>query len=1236
MTTYLPHRGNTYCSLGHLIDGQFADTYLQQAGLIFCRGSLRLAGIYRPDIGTVVDFAYTRDNVTAARIPRRLRVLSSFADPFTQITTVQIGCKLSLLQNSRQPDTATPKESHSVLSPGVGLNTNATDYVAPPVGALPTAQKCLTKLSITAASTLPLLNRYTVDNLDLSEGYVSVLGKLLESELYVGWLNEDEELEVRNLQDDADALGPVFNNTNVFTLSPIGVGELPAEFVNVTFNPLGLRLVSINEPADPDNPTEEESREKLDNLSGWNNSTVYGFPVVYRIDYTASGTPSNLTGSYVPVAQTLSRYENGREVETVTVSSKPYASVAGKYASQALSAGIAVPTTPVASRSIANKKYDLEGNVVEEVSIQTVSTVEFAGKLDLTFVFSSTDFVSVPEDGEVIEQATITKYVYSGVSVRQEVSRYVNWALTQHGQQSVSESRSSLLTSGDVSAFINSLYGQPAYEGTEVRFSDSGPQARRLPSPASLAQQVYGREPERTTKTVQAINQFGSVASNTFATFNLPYTSDDYFNNLVLGQWVTVNQSARAQALAINYGRIQNRLRLGNTQGVSLQIPVELMPTSPFDALYLQADGLTGQYRANGMSWTFDQNGIVGQVDALFWLATGQTGTPGTIWFPMPPEVTVLPTTPSVTTNGSPKPANSGSVPGGWDPATPDLGALFTALPTVTPAVFPSTLNVETGLEPYAETVATDAVTRSVFAVNEFPFSLAPHSDAMVLVTTSVFDVQVQETVLVPLATLSLTAYAPLVYAAAMIEAPLATLTLAAFAPTVAGAAVLTVPLAALTLTAFAPQVNVGAIVSVPLATLTVTAFAPQVSGASVVSVPLSALTLASFAPVVSAEAAIDVSAITYSQSSVYPGNAAATNAGMTNGVFAETTQTGTNRNAPAWVQMDLGAVFSVATVYVGADFTNTLAGGWGVNFTQDAAVEYSNDASSWTLAFNVATFTTGIQAVPVSFSARYVRIRRGTAMISEFLAVTEFYATGNVGAIVSVPLATLTVTAFAPTISGSFNPLSLSPVAWWDASDSGTVATGTGGVTDWDDKSGNGWHLTQGTSANRPTYTSAALNGLNVIEWASTDNDDFLVSVPGTFTFNEAFFVIRYDGGSTFEGFDGLFNYADNSGNGWLLGGGSGTNNFYLAAFAKYLNGDNGTDRGNLWPDIESPCLLRAVPTSTFSTSSGVVMGMDRLNTTLGRGWKGYICEVVVLSSVLSSGDRYDLEIYLINKWGI
>jgi hypothetical protein len=790
MTTYLPYRARVYCSLGELIGGQFADTYLQQAGLILCRGTIELAGIYRPSIGAPVDFAYTRGGSTAARIPRRLRVLSSFADPFTRKTTVQVGCKLSLLQENRQPDTATPEETDPSLPLGWAT------YFAAPVAASAVAEKCLTKLGITAADTIPLTNRFTADFIDLSAGYVEVLGKLLESECYVGWINDDEELAIRSLIGPDIALGPVLNNTNVFTLSPIGVGTLPGEAVTVTYSPLELKPFSITVGVSP----------SLGVASGWNMSITYGFPVPYAIKYGADLT---FASSYIPVQETQTEFSNGLMVKSTTFSAKPYAAVAGKYASQALSVGLSVPTTPVVSRSETINRYNDLGQVVETIQTETNSVIEFAGSLDLTFVLSDTDYVIIPTGGEVIIQRTITRNSYNGNAVRREVQRYQNWASQQTGQQAVNEGRQAIATTASVSDYINALQGEPAYTGTEVTVTDTGAaQPQRLPGAADLTRQAYGRLSELREIASRTEYVFGSSNAERTVNFSLPYAGDDYVA-LSGAVWLPASESVQSKSKALNYGRVQNRLRLGNTQGVSLQVPVELLPTSPFDAVYLQADGLTGQYRANGMSWTFDSNGIMGQVDALFWLAIGQTGTPGAIWFPVPPGVSSLPTTPSATVNGSPAPANSANLPGGWNPVAPDLTALFGALPTGVAPVFPSTLDVETGLEPFNETVALDAVTRSVFSVVAVPFSLAPQSDAADMVTRSLFVGAQIALAQVPVTDLTLAALAPLVYAPARAVVPGIPLALAAFAPAaVTGSGFVSVPVTALTMAALAPAVE--------------------------------------------------------------------------------------------------------------------------------------------------------------------------------------------------------------------------------------------------------------------------------------------------------------------------------------------------------------------------------------------------------------------------------------------
>ena len=82
-------RATVTCSLGTLISGSLSDSYVQGSGLVKCTGSVELSGVVTPAIGTVVTFSFTRGGTTT-NVPRRLRVLSSFADPFRRIENVPI------------------------------------------------------------------------------------------------------------------------------------------------------------------------------------------------------------------------------------------------------------------------------------------------------------------------------------------------------------------------------------------------------------------------------------------------------------------------------------------------------------------------------------------------------------------------------------------------------------------------------------------------------------------------------------------------------------------------------------------------------------------------------------------------------------------------------------------------------------------------------------------------------------------------------------------------------------------------------------------------------------------------------------------------------------------------------------------------------------------------------------------------------------------------------------------
>lgn len=64
------------------------------------------------------------------------------------------------------------------------------------------------------------------------------------------------------------------------------------------------------------------------------------------------------------------------------------------------------------------------------------------------------------------------------------------------------------------------------------------------------------------------------------------------------------------------------------------------------------------------------------------------------------------------------------------------------------------------------------------------------------------------------------------------------------------------------------------------------------------------------------------------------------------------------------------------------------------------------------------------------------------------------------------------------------FNPLDVSPTAWWDFSDASTITDVANAVSQVDDKSGNGNNATQGVGANQPLTNTDTINGLNALSF--------------------------------------------------------------------------------------------------------------------------------------------------------
>lgn len=235
------------------------------------------------------------------------------------------------------------------------------------------------------------------------------------------------------------------------------------------------------------------------------------------------------------------------------------------------------------------------------------------------------------------------------------------------------------------------------------------------------------------------------------------------------------------------------------------------------------------------------------------------------------------------------------------------------------------------------------------------------------------------------------------------------------------------------------------------------------------------------------------------------------------------------------------------------------------------------------------------------------------------------------------------------------WTPAVLRPAAWYDAADLSTIATVSGGVSEWRDKSGNGRTVSQATAGNRPTYTTAGLNNLNVLTFSRT-NSTFLRTTTssitsGTYTgqLDFAWVANRTDsiGGTIIternSSLVGETQWVFDTGAYFISSDGANTNSnqqisaatFALlstsAAIAYHTHISGSRDR--FWLN-GAEITVTTGTASNITGSTGISIGRREGN--VAQFWTGVIAEIIALPRTTSTSDRLNIEGYLAWKWGL
>jgi hypothetical protein len=785
-------RATVTCSLGTLISASVSDDYVQGTGLIKTKGSCELSGIVTPAIGTAVTFSYTQDGVTR-QVPRKLRVLSSFADPFRRTTKVELGCKLTYLSDLQEsvnwdafddPDNA-------------GLTEADARLVTIPIRAKSVMNECLTQLGISASSN-PLTNKFSVAAFDFSAGYVNVLSDLLVSESYCGYLNTSEVLQVFSL-DQKGGTGPVVDSTKLIDLGPIGVGSLPGEAVTVSYSTLKLKQPDDN--ADED-ALAWEREETVGPLQNW----YFKYAEASTATYT--GRETTLTESEYQTLQLGYFNTNGqtyyklwswqnlgeRDVkikETVTTTS-PKIAGEEKYAGELLANGLTYANYEITAR-VVETTYTYSQTTGEQTGSETIEYEAESwamGRLGIPLVFSSTDYVSLGTTLMAVRKV-VTSTEKIGNFTRNSTSEYVWGPRTQQGNQGQAQSAQYFTSAAQVISYLASIKSAGlAHVGTTVSSTQQGlADYQGRPSAAGRTNSQYadGGDPNNGWRTESKSDlelALGSATAQRRIELSLPQAPDDVFSGPSGGPFTAVASDAPAKAR--RYGRSQNRLLLGNRSGMNVQMAAPLMPAAPFAPFVVQANGLSALYRTNGTSWQMDASGILASTDALFWGAVGGTGT---FWFPVAPGITTLPTA---------------------------------------PAVVDGAMTVTSTVPTWNETVVAVAKTSTKLEVTSLPFALSLLTEVAVTTQTALVVTKILK-VEVPAADVSVAGVAPAVSIGVALRPPAADVAVAGAAPAVSTATVVQVPAADVVVVGATPTVEASfTVVLVPVADITVAGATPD------------------------------------------------------------------------------------------------------------------------------------------------------------------------------------------------------------------------------------------------------------------------------------------------------------------------------------------------------------------------------------------------------------------------
>ena len=234
------------------------------------------------------------------------------------------------------------------------------------------------------------------------------------------------------------------------------------------------------------------------------------------------------------------------------------------------------------------------------------------------------------------------------------------------------------------------------------------------------------------------------------------------------------------------------------------------------------------------------------------------------------------------------------------------------------------------------------------------------------------------------------------------------------------------------------------------------------------------------------------------------------------------------------------------------------------------------------------------------------------------------------------------------------WNPSMITTALWLDAADTSTITESGGAVSQWDDKSGNARHVTQGAAANRPLRVANSLNGNPVVRLSTPTQHLISAASFGSAAQRSVFSLNTYKAAPQYQY---IWNQETNPSSGAALVF-RAQSNFSDWSQNDTISWADGYDNGRV-PRFISSGITGNGAAAIHEISLGSQESILRVNGTsfapriqLTGAWpaiarrfsvgretqslKGDVAEIIYVDGAVPTTTRQKLEGYLAHKWGL